>query len=131
MCNMPNIIILNTSEMVRVLKEYLEVFCIDPVEISDFIDRIFTIMIYRENISLQLIDCINEIKKENIDCFSDNELDVIGQYLYQFGITLFQYLSCIGIYLHNTNVIPYHFKHLIGNDIVLEFDYNGYGTAAW
>lgn len=127
----PDTIILNTSVMVRLFKERLEYLKLHDLELQELISFVVNSLTYQDVAMYQLDKCVEDIKQQYVQVYSQNEIRYLGSVVRAFGIDLFQYLLRIRIYTEET-VCPYHFQNLIpGGDIILTFDYSEMEILKW
>lgn len=121
--NIPDIIIVDSSKLVGKYKEHMDILTLHELELSEFIERIVAALEHKDIAAERLLEFIIEVKEEYKDLFSEEELKLFGAILFYLGTELFQHFKDMGVYLPDTDALPYYFDRMSGNDIILKFDY--------
>lgn len=127
----PNTIILDSSPYVWLAKEHLARLTMHQLEISEFTHRLLNALTFQNTAHARLLLCVSSIKDEYSQCFDSEELKHLENILLQYGMAMYRHLLRNNAYVIGDGVFPYAVSGMIGNDIVLVFDFSDQESNLW
>ena len=125
--SIPDNIILDSGQYVRLFKERIAHLRLAPVEISELIGFMVTSAAYKDEVIVheRKSEFVVDLIKSYEGCFMHHDVKTLEFALIELGQQIHNHCLMLGAYAYDGCSLPYHFHSVLADgSIILQFDYS-------